>query len=175
MIKFVSEIELNTNMEEEITELLQEAFSDFPYPKRSYYKQKPHYRLVYVLDNQVVGYVGLDYRVMVLNDELCNVLGIIDLSVKKSHRHRGIATEMLTYIKTFAFSHRVDTLMLFADDKRLYEHQGYKSYGALCTLLMIDEHKTLGIKTAFYEELMLLAIHKSIERLDQVDLLGYLY
>ncbi|MEA5316929.1 GNAT family N-acetyltransferase, partial [Vibrio parahaemolyticus] len=51
---------------------------------RSYYKQLPHMRALKYRDYQLVGYMGLDYRVVSVGDEIYKVLGVSDFCVEQS-------------------------------------------------------------------------------------------
>lgn len=175
MLELIPELFVSESLEEDITKLLKQAFYDFPYPDRSYYKQRPNYRLVYKKENQLIAYMGLDLRSMTIDEEVYQVLGIIDLCVHENFRGQGIASHMLDYVTDNAKSHHVDIILLFADNKNLYEQNGFKSYPCKCQLLMLDEHKTYGVKTDFYEELMIKPINKEIKTCEVIDMMGYLY
>jgi len=43
----------------------------------------------------LVGYLGLDYRVIKVGDEVYKVLGIIDFCVDEQYRGKGIGTLMV--------------------------------------------------------------------------------
>lgn len=169
------DIDISPEQEKRIVALLQEAFASYDYPLRSYYKQRPHLRYIYEQDDQVIGYVGLDYRAMVIDGNVHQVLGLIDVAVKTDFREQGIATYMLEAITGYAKTRNVSCLLLFADNPALYLKSGFKSCDAEVTLFMIDEHQSLGIKTDRYPEVMIKWLIADQTAGHQIDLLGYLY
>ena len=174
-MRIIHDITLAEEDEVRITELLMEAFKEYKYPKRSYYKQRPHFRCLYEKNNYLIGYAGLDYRVMNIDGRVKRVLGIIDLAVDIKYRNQGIAGAMLEEIESFSKSGNVDLIMLFADNPRIYKKHGFVKCNAECSLLMIDEHKTYGTKTDKYPETMIKLIDGSDGKISKVDMLGYLY
>src|SRR6476660_7911211 len=95
-IDMVFDYEIGNDLTSNIQELLSECFQeDFP-KNRIYSKQLPHFRFVVFNDkNQLVGQVGIDYRVMNLNGNPIRVLGLIDLCVTQNTRSQGIGSMLL--------------------------------------------------------------------------------
>lgn len=174
-MRIIHDIALAEEDEDRITELLMEAFKDYKYPRRSYFKQRPHFRCLYEKSNYIIGYSGLDYRVMNIDGKVKRVLGIIDLAVDIKYRNQGIAGAMLEEIESFSKSRNVDLILLFADNPGIYEKFGFVTCNAECTLFMIDEHKTYGMKTDKYPEIMIKSLDGSDGKIAKVDMLGYLY
>ena len=177
-IKRVHEYEVDGALRSSIQELLLESFGD-DYPKeRVYFKQLPHFRyLVLNEDNMLVAQVGLDYRVMNLNGLPVNVLGVIDLCVKKEYRSNGLGSLLLSEIEKFSEYKSIDFLLLFADHKGLYLKNGYRSVMNECTWLKIDHenHQSLGVGKEVMNELMMKEIGNEKWENGCLDLLGYLY
>ncbi|MEW4225807.1 GNAT family N-acetyltransferase [Rossellomorea marisflavi] len=178
IIKKVHEYELDDMARRSIQELLSESFGE-DYPKeRIYFKQLPHFRyLVLNEDNMLVAQVGLDYRVMNLNGHPVNVLGVIDLCVKKEYRSNVLGSLLLSEVEKFSEDRSIDFLLLFADDKGLYLKNGYRSVMNECTWLKIDNenHKSLGLGMEVMNELMMKEIGNVTWENGCLDLLGYLY
>lgn len=177
-IEKIYEYEINGQLRTKLQQLLVECFTEV-YPKdRIYFKQVPHFRFIVIDDNnQLIGQVGLDYRVMNLNGKPIRVLGIIDLCVSKNKRSQGIASLLLSEINDFCEGKLVDFLLLFADNKKLYLNSGFKSVNNECKWLKIDDENqtTYGIGHEKINELMIKEVGNIKWENGKLDLLGYLY
>lgn len=177
-IEKIYEYEINGQLSTKLQELLVECFTE-EYPKdRIYFKQLPHFRFIAIDDNnQLVGQVGLDYRVMNLNGKPVRVLGIIDLCVSKIKRSRGIGSLLLSKIDNFCEGKSVDFLLLFADNPKLYLNAGFKPVNNECKWLQIDDENqtTYGIGHDKINELMIKEVGNIKWENGKLDLLGYLY
>ncbi|TCI30263.1 GNAT family N-acetyltransferase [Exiguobacterium sp. SL-10] len=171
------ELELDETLSNEIRELLVVSFEPL-YPNRRYFKQLPHLRLLAFGDEgQVVGHVGLDYRVMNLNGEPIQVLGVIDLCVKKEMQGDGIGKALLDEVIDVGETNQVDFLLLFADRPDLYLRAGFNHVDNMCTWLQIDDERqtTRGIGEASFDELMIRPVGDKAWTEGHLDLVGYLY
>ncbi|WP_419962121.1 GNAT family N-acetyltransferase [Psychrobacillus sp. BM2] len=177
-IKKVVECEIDNELSKDIQVLLSESFQDIYPNNRIYFKQVPHFRfLAFNEDKHLLAQVGLDYRVMNLSGKLIKVLGIIDLCVSRDSRTKGIASLLLLEIDKYCVEKNIDFLLLFADNKKLYLNNGYKSVKNKCKWLKID-NKNQTILGIGYEEISELMIKKiGMNEWDEGDLdfLGYLY
>lgn len=177
-IEQIFEYEMNVELRNKLQLLLVECFTDeFP-EDRIYFKQLPHFRfLAFDDDNELVGQVGLDYRVMNLNGKPIRVLGIIDLCVSKINRSQGIGSLLLNEIEAFCKGKSIDFLLLFADNKKLYSNVGFKSVNNECKWLKIDDENqtTYGIGNESINELMIKEVGSIKWGDGKIDLLGYLY
>ncbi|WP_044641539.1 GNAT family N-acetyltransferase [Risungbinella massiliensis] len=176
-IQMVLEHEISNELTVNIQTLLAECFLD-SYPKRTYFKQIPHFRfLTFNEENCLVGQVGLDYRVMNLNGNPVRVLGVIDLCVSQNFRSKGLGSLLLSEIEMFCEERNVDFLLLFAGNKSLYLRNGYKSVKNKCKWLKIDEKNqtTFGIGHKVMDELMMKEIGQISWNEGDLDFLGYLY
>lgn len=171
----------DVDLSEEWSDLLQELLvASFPevYPKdRLFFKQIPQGRvLAFNPDNQLVGHVGLDYRMMNLNGKPIKVLGVIDLCVSPAIRSQGIASLLISEVERMAKG-RVDFVLLFADHEGLYSKNGFKTVSNTCKWLKID-HETLtsiGVGTQKVEGLMIKEVGTLPWEEGELDFLGYLY
>lgn len=171
------ELELGEALNNEITDLLVASFEPL-YPNRRYFKQLPHLRLLAFGDEgQIVGHVGLDYRVMNLNGEPIQVLGVIDVCVKKEMQGTGIGKALLNEVIDLGETNQVDFLLLFADRPDLYLQAGFSRVDNTCTWLQIDDEQqtTRGIGEASFDELMIRPVGDKAWTEGHLDLVGYLY
>ena len=177
-IKKIFEMDIQDGMIEGIQSLLSECFQpDYP-TSRIYYKQLPHARiLAFNEEDELVGHAGLDYRVMNVNDTRVRVLGIIDLCVSPRFRSQGIGSRILLEVESYCQNRDVDFLLLFADQKDLYERNGFSSPHNKCRWLKInDQNQTsIGIGNEYIEELMIKEVGDREWSDGDLDLLGYLY
>lgn len=177
-IKQVFEYDMNGELETAPQDLLTNCFPQIYPEDRIYFKQLPHFRfLAFNEENQLVGQVGLDYRVMNLDGEPVKVLGVIDLCVSPNSRSEGIGSSLLSEVDQFSQGRDVDFILLFADDKTLYKKKGYTSVENKCTWLKVDNesHISKGVGHESLKELMVKNVGKKQWGQGNLDLLGYLY
>lgn len=178
-IKKIFDYDIKASRHHELCTLLADCFSP-DYPKnRSFFKQIPHFRFI-ALDevNNIIGQVGLDYRIMNLNGTTpVKVLGIIDLCVKQEYRSNHIGSALLKEIEQFAIERNIDFLLLFADNKRLYEKHGFWSPRNTCKWLKVDDEQltSFAIGTEQIDELMIKKVGNMDWQGGELDLMGYLY
>jgi predicted N-acetyltransferase YhbS len=177
-IKQVYEYDIDRELRASLQQLLIECFEE-EYPRdRIYYKQLPHFRFIaYDDQDQPVGQVGVDYRVMNVNGKPVKVLGLIDVCVARGHRSQGIGSLLLSEIDAFCKNRAVHFLLLFADKKELYLKAGFKSAESTCKWLQINDvnQTTYGIGHEKINELMIKEVGNRKWEDGEVDLLGYLY
>jgi len=93
-MQFIHEINLDKSTEKSIKKLRNQSFPDFDID-RSYYKQLLHIRCLQFNKSELVGYMGLDYRMVSVGELPFRILGVIDFCVDESQRNLGIGTDML--------------------------------------------------------------------------------
>ncbi|WP_214693799.1 MULTISPECIES: GNAT family N-acetyltransferase [unclassified Exiguobacterium] len=175
-IQQMMEFEIGEALDKQLTELLVKSFEPL-YPNRRYFKQLPHLRLIAYEDEQIIGQVGLDFRMMNMKGKPIHVLGIIDLCVREEARGRGVGRELMEKIIALGEEYSIDFLLLFADRPDLYERVGFHTVSNTCTWLQIDDENqtTRGIGEARFEELMIRQAGDKRWTDGKLDLLGYLY
>ncbi len=171
----INEYDIDVNYHSKILNLLIESFPDSYPNNRIYYKQMPQFRYLALDKNTLIGQVGLDYRVMNLNGLPIKVLGIIDICIKKEYRGKGIGSKLLQTIECFSLEHKLDFMLLFADEEIFYIKNGFMNVKNICKWTKIDEHITLGIGEAEVKELMIKKIGNKDWENGYLDMLGYLY
>ncbi|MEV5788034.1 GNAT family N-acetyltransferase [Streptomyces sp. NPDC052287] len=172
-IETKAEHEIDSITHQKLCELLKSCFPE--YPSRTYYKQLPHLRYLAWEEEVLIAQVGIDHRMIRSGDTPLRVFGIIDLCVTSSTRSRGLASNILTQIESMACSSRVDALLLFADDPRVYLANGYRKVSNRVKWLMINDHETLGITEKPLGEMMVKMLSDDPWDEGVVDLLGYLF
>ncbi|MDT0123059.1 GNAT family N-acetyltransferase [Paenibacillus sp. RRE4] len=177
-IKQVHEYNIDEKLEADIQNVLNRCFPEIYPTNRIYFKQLPHLRfLAFNQENQLVGHVGLDYRVMNLNGEIIKVLGLIDLCVSINNRSEGIGSLLLSEIDRLSKKGSVDFILLFADNTNLYTKNGYQTVENNCTWLKINHgsQNTIDIGSESINGLMIKKVGNKEWVQGNLDLLGYLY
>lgn len=170
----IAEPEIGEELENQLAALLRLSFPD--YPGRSYFKLPPHFRYVALADDTVVAQLGVEYRVVRVGGAVLRTFGVVDLCVRDDQRSQGLAGRLLAEVTAYARACRTDFVLLFADDTRLYERNGWASAGNLVSWLKINEHAMLGLaERVAVPELMVTATGELPWPDGDVDLLGHLF
>lgn len=175
-IDVVQEYALAETQKRELGRLLAEAFdyaSEFR--TRIYFKQLPQRRIILSEDGHIQAQVGLEHRVIGTETGPASILGLIDVAVRGGFRHRGFATKLLQHAETLACDGDIDFMMLFAQDRSIYEKVGFRPVDNPLRWVQIHDHTTLGIAEEPVEELMIKETGTRTWPAGTVDLLGYLF
>lgn len=152
-----------------------ESFSDYPLD-RSYYKLLPQFRYLVWAGDNLIAQMGIEHRVISNTGIPLRIFGVIDLCVAPSYRSQKIATTLLQQVEELGRTSKIDFLVLFADDSRLYAENGYQRVANICRWLKVDENQTLGVgEKSLSDCMMVKQIGKPIWQDGVVDLLGYLF
>lgn len=174
-IERYSELELDADLDKRIEQLRNTCFLEHSVP-RSYYKQRPHFRLLIHKDDTLLAHVGLDYRMVSVAGQPLSILGIIDLCVLPSARGRGLASQLIKAVIELGTSRSVDFLMLAADDHRLYQQHGFETVSAYCSWLRIDQFKNYGVAVEKLDDvIMVRPLSSKAWPEGPIDMLGYLF
>jgi hypothetical protein len=96
--------------------------------------------------------------------------------VASSYRSQKIATTLLQQIEELGRTSKIDFLVLFADDSRLYAENGYQRVVNLCRWLKVDEHQIIGVSEESLSDCMMVKqLGEQTWQSGIVDLLGYLF
>jgi GNAT superfamily N-acetyltransferase len=173
-ISRVAEAEIDADLRQQVQALLQASFAG--YPSRSYFKLPPHFRYLALVDGMLAAQMGVELRVIRAGDTVLRTFGVVDLCVSESERSRGLAGRLLAEVTEYARSCGMDFIILFADDSRLYERNGWERAANPCSWLKINGHRTLGLAIAQETDaLMVKAIGERAWPEGDVDLLGHLF
>jgi GNAT superfamily N-acetyltransferase len=170
----VAEAEIGEGLRQQVQALLQASFAE--YPSRTYFKLPPHFRYLALADGKLAAQMGVELRVIRLGDTVMRTFGVVDLCVSESERSRGLAGLLLAELTEYARSCGMDFIILFADDSRVYDRNGWVRAGNPCSWVKIHDHRTLGLAQA--EDtgaLMVKPIGKQAWPEGEVDLLGHVF
>ena len=170
----IDEFALDRSTREEIRVLLRACFPGATFARtRIYAKQLPSRRLLASEQGRIVGHLGFEHRVVGTEIGPLEILGIVDLCVLEAHRGRGTASQMLNWMETLAGEASVPFLMLFAQDRRLYDRNGFIHGSNPLRWVKIHEHEIVGVGEKPLAELMVKAVGEDTWPAGLVDLLGY--
>ena len=157
-IEIIEEYKLSSSYQKRIILLLQEAFSDYP-EGQYYYNQLPSFRYLVWNNDDLIGHVGIDHRVINLGDEVFRVFGIVDLCVSKEHQSQKIASSLLKDIEIQAKTYEIDFILLAAESSGLYTTHGFKLINNPSKWLMLRNYQSLGV---LHRQLKNCLLYKSI-------------
>ena len=143
-IERIEEYQITASTTSHIQKLLQQAFWQFP-DQRIYYKQVPHFRYLVWDEDILAAQVGVEFRIIALNNQPVRIFGIMDLCVDSEYRSQNIGSNLLEKIEAEGLKHNIDFILLFAGDQRIYKNQGYQQVNNTCKWLLINNHQSLGV------------------------------
>jgi GNAT superfamily N-acetyltransferase len=175
LIEIVPEYKLSSGVHNLATQLLVSSFPNFPHD-RSYYKLLPQFRYLVWEDENLIAQMGVEHRVITNTGIPARIFGLIDLCVASSYRSQKIATTLLQQIEELGRTSKIDFLVLFADDSRLYAENGYQRVANICRWLKVDEHQIIGVgEKSLSDCMMVKQLGEQTWQSGIVDLLGYLF
>jgi GNAT superfamily N-acetyltransferase len=142
----VAEAGIGGELRPQVQALLQASFAE--YPSRSYFKLPPHFRYLAMADGELAAQMGVELRVIRVGDNVVRTFGVVDLCVRQGERSCGLAGRLLAEVTEYARSCGMDFVILFADDSRLYDRNGWVRAGNPCSWVKIHDHRTLGLAKA---------------------------
>lgn len=170
-IERLEEFQIDRHTQVEITALLKMCFSE--YPDRSYYKQVPNFRYLVWEDELLIGHLAVSHRMINVAGTLASIFGVIDICIHNEYQHNKIATTLLQDLDKLAKKHKIDFIVLTADEHELYEKNGFKLVKNTCRWLMINDHQTLGVAHRTIDDcIMIKAMQDKEWKTGLVDFLG---
>ncbi|MCH2082385.1 MAG: GNAT family N-acetyltransferase [Saprospiraceae bacterium] len=171
----IEEFALDQQQKSEIHQLLKENFSGYP-KDRIFYKQLPNFRFIASCQEEIIGHMAVDYRVMNNDGQLVSIFGVIDLCVKEAFQHQRIASQLLHQLAELGKDHKVDFIVLNAVDPHLYQNNGFEVVRNECKWMVIHQQSTLGVvKRSLQESLMIKSLGSKEWRPKQLDFLGPIF
>lgn len=144
-IASLPEHSITSEVSSQLQDLLEECFPGW-LEGRTYYKQLPHFRLMAMDAERVVGQVGVDGRIINVGGEVLSIFGVIELAVRSSCRGRGIGTMLLSEVERIARSANRDFLVVMADRHDIYLKEGYRRIlPARTRLLAIENRQSVDV------------------------------
>lgn len=163
-------------MKEKLRVLLETCFPA-TFEGRTYFKQLPHFRLIALEGDSVLGQLGIDCRIMNVGGQILNIFGGIDLCVHPDRRGSGVASKLLVAAEKIAMNSSQDFMVLLADQHDLYEQHGYQHVQPAKTKwLAIEERKSIKlIERDLGDCFMVKSLSEKLWPSGEIDFLGYLF
>ncbi len=144
VIEQMEEYRIPTFLHERIGLLLQSSFPDYPINK-SYFNQIPSFRYLAWYGDELIGHLGVVYRIISLNGVELRVFGIVDLCVDAAFQSMQIGSNILKQLESLAEISNIDFMILISDAHSFYLEQGFIMVDNPGKWLMIRNSQTLGI------------------------------
>ncbi len=171
--ELIDEFRLSDAVRKQVGALLQECFPEAAFSEtRIYTKQLPPRRLLATENGELLGHLALEHRVVGTKSGPAEIFGVRDVCVPAAQRGRGIASRMLAWIESLARERDIPFLMLFADDPRLYQRNGFRHADNRLRWAKMHEHEIIGIGEEVIRELMIKPLTARPWPEGLVDLLG---
>ncbi|MFT5920320.1 MAG: N-acetylglutamate synthase-like GNAT family acetyltransferase [Granulosicoccus sp.] len=178
-LELISEFQINGDTSEKINHLLKKCFPYIAYNGRDYFKQLPHSRILAWENSTLIGQVGIDFRVMNLNNTAISVFGVVDLCVDPEFQGQGIGNALMVEFERIATSNsdKIDFMFLVTNAPSFYEKLGFSVIDITTSWLKIHNHKNNGIGNERIKDAFFLIKSVSSKKWNDgtLDLLGYMY
>jgi len=164
-IKRQEEFSISPDDHKAIERLLALCFSDYP-KDRSYYKQAPDFRFLVWEDQQLIGHMAVEHRMINVAGSLAKIFGVVDLCVDQAFQGHKIASQLLQNLEKLGKQHQIDFVLLTASD---LVNNPFR-------WLILHEHQTLGVGSRrFKDSVMVKSLGKMEWEEGLVDLLGHVF
>ena len=174
MIEQFADRDLPQSDEAQIVRLLARCF-DTDFGGRSYFQQRPHFRLIWREDGQIIGHMAVMMRAIRLGGALVDVAGLADVATDPDHRGRGIAADLLQASIAQVRRTQADYFLLFGTAD-LYGAHGFAPAPNVITYTDLRRAVTGLVKIETAQELRVLPLRGKVWPVDApVDLLGHLF
>ena len=174
MIEMMADWDMTVADEAQIARLLARSFAT-DFGGRSYFQQRPYFRLIWREGGQIIGHMAVMMRAIRLGGALVDVAGLADVATDPDHRGKGIAAGLLR--ATIAQVHRTQAnyFVLFGT-AALYGAHGFFSAANMITYTDLRGAVTGAVKMEKAQELRVLPLSGRDWPGDApVDLLGHLF
>lgn len=174
MIEPIAEWALTAPDEAQIARLITLCFGD-DFDNRSYYRQRPHLRLIYRQDGQIIGHIALLLRAVRLGAQITDTIGLAEVCTHPDQRGAGVASQLLQAAITQARGSQAAYLTLFGTAP-LYAGHGFSRQSNILTYVNMANNRTTQITTEAAETLMVLPLRDQIWPASApLDMLGPLF
>lgn len=175
IVQRIEEFQIDEATHRTIWRLLQEAFPGYP-EERSFFKQLPDFRYLLWEGDELAAHMAVEHRLINNADQLLYIFGVVDLCVAASFQQQKLASRLLEELTQLGKQHRIDFIVLQANEAKLYENNGFQLQENLCQWLLITQNKTLGVARRRIEQsLMVKPLGHKVWKPGLVDFLGHVF
>jgi GNAT superfamily N-acetyltransferase len=174
MSEVIADWDLGAADEAQIQRLLALCFST-DFGGRSYFQQRPHFRLVWREGGQIIGHMAVMMRAIRLGGDLVDVAGLADVATHPDHRGKGIAAALLQAAIGQLRATQAQYFLLFGT-AGLYGAHGFAPASNELTYIDMRGAVTGAVHRQRSQELRVLPLRGQAWPVDApVDLLGHLF
>jgi len=171
----IEEFQISNDQHQAIQHLLAECFEGYP-ADRSYFKQLPSFRFLTYDNDQLIGHLAVEHRMISVADQPATIFGVVDICVHPDFRHQQIASTLLDKLEKLGRKHQINFVLLTATDHQLYTNLGYNVCSHPCRWLLIRDHKTMGVHHRRLDNSLLVkSLGEQIWPAGVVDFLGEVF
>ena len=153
-IERIDETLLTSEDEAQIAELLLRCF-DTSFGGRSFYKTRPHHRLLYREDGRIFGQVSVFHQVIRMGDRLVTISGLGDVATDPDRRGQGIAGRLVQRFIDDARDGAADFAVLFGD-RPLYAGLGFANKTNPMRFVAMEDARTIEVRDDTDDGLMVM-------------------
>jgi N-acetylglutamate synthase-like GNAT family acetyltransferase len=174
-IEIVADWDVRGHALVELQGLLRTCFPGF-LAERTYYKQLPHTCLLARTEGRLIGQVGIDDRVMRIDDRPSRVFGLVDLCVTPGARGMGCGRALIRGVEKLAHNADIDTLVALADRPEIYSAAGFATCDVDATWLAIHELRSVSLLNRRLDGVFQVRfLRRDLELPRRVDFLGHMF
>lgn len=174
-LKRISECDIQPDIHQSISELLQICFDGYP-SDRITYNQLPTFRYLIYFEKNVVGHAAIDHRMIRVGDTLQIIWGISDFCIHPDHQSKGWGKKLMKKIIKKGKSSEACFLVLTSDDSSFYTKLGFERQNARARWVMIHHDQLFGIhERTLKDTIYVFPLDKNKWPQGAVDFLGTLF
>lgn len=174
-IQRLEEYKIPESVHQQISKLLEEAFSGYPQGK-SYFKQLPAFRYLIWAEDMLIGHMAVDHRLISIEGEPVKIFGVVDLCIADSYQRKKLATRLLEELEQSGIKYGIDFIILLTPDHTLYISNGFVLVDNSCKWLLIQDNSCLGVLHRKIDQaLMVKALSTKVWKNGVVDFLGHIF
>jgi predicted N-acetyltransferase YhbS len=175
VIERVEEYCLTEQTKNEISDLLQNCFSDYP-KDRIFFRQAPQFRLLAREKQDLIAQMGVEYRDILIEQKAFSIFGICDLCVRKDFRSRKVGASLIKELESLGKSSGVNFLVLMASEQDFYHKLDFIPVQNVCRWVILTKKQTLGVANrSLHDSLMIKKLGEDSWPEGLVDFMGHLF
>lgn len=173
-IERIEEFLLEPDQKAKISALLLTCFPGFP-TDRIYFKQPPGFRYLVWEGDELVGHMGVVYRLVSHAGDMIPIFGIMDLCVLPAYQHQRLASKLLVELGELGQKNAIDFILLVAKEMALYENNGFFPVTNTCQWLLMVGNQSMGMVKRKLPELLVKPLRTIKWPMGTIDFMGPLF
>lgn len=142
-IERIEEFSINLTKQRAIQKLLSQSFAGYP-SARIYYKQVPDFRYLVWQEDQLIGHLAVEHRIINNDGQIIPIFGVVDLCISDQFQNQHLASKLLHRLEQLGKDNQVEFVILLTNDPSFYQNCGYQPQNNLCQWVLIHAHQTMG-------------------------------